>query len=421
MVETKAVVFLTVLAVASGLSYYYFFLDDAFISLRYAENLATMGELSYNQGERVEGITNLGYTLILYAVQAHLNPIFWIKIIPLVGFVASVLLFYKLTGNWQVSALLAVDGFYSAWASDGLETSIFSALLLLGLLLADRKRFRLAGLALGASAWFRLDGLLLAGLLLLKYRERGLLLSLIPVAALEAFRLSYFHSLLPNSFPAKIALYSIIVPLWKRPLIAAFKAAFLVAIYPLPLRNLLRNIKDPVAWFPLALFVAYSTTPIGGLRYLAYGIPIMMLYTKRFPRWYFGFVILVSLVLHSFLLQQSYGMTVFNEAGEKLAELNTEKEPVAVADAGLLGFHQKGTRVIDILGLNSKETTSYLQRGDFEGICEYLHSEGVKYVALSQDPVSLEVERCLRCPLLFSQKYPPIVYKNASLKVYECG
>lgn len=34
-------------------------IDDAFISFRYARNLATHGELVFNPGERVEGITNL--------------------------------------------------------------------------------------------------------------------------------------------------------------------------------------------------------------------------------------------------------------------------------------------------------------------------------------------------------------------------
>src|SRR5689334_14831434 len=36
----------------------FFFHDDAFISLRYAVQLATFGELTWNLGERVEGYTN---------------------------------------------------------------------------------------------------------------------------------------------------------------------------------------------------------------------------------------------------------------------------------------------------------------------------------------------------------------------------
>ena len=41
--------------------------DDAFISLRYAGNLARGDGLVYNVGERVEGFTNLLWTLLLAA------------------------------------------------------------------------------------------------------------------------------------------------------------------------------------------------------------------------------------------------------------------------------------------------------------------------------------------------------------------
>ena len=41
--------------------------DDAFISNRYAENLANGLGLVYNAGERVEGYTNLSWTLMLAA------------------------------------------------------------------------------------------------------------------------------------------------------------------------------------------------------------------------------------------------------------------------------------------------------------------------------------------------------------------
>src|SRR3954464_1469378 len=39
--------------------------DDAFISFRYARNLAEHGQLVFNLGERVEGFTNFLWTLLL--------------------------------------------------------------------------------------------------------------------------------------------------------------------------------------------------------------------------------------------------------------------------------------------------------------------------------------------------------------------
>ena len=42
--------------------------DDAFISFRYAQNLAEHGELTYNLGERVEGYTNFLWTVLMAGV-----------------------------------------------------------------------------------------------------------------------------------------------------------------------------------------------------------------------------------------------------------------------------------------------------------------------------------------------------------------
>src|SRR5688500_5067005 len=47
-----------------------FFCDDAFITLRYAENLATHGAPVYNLGERVEG-----YTSFVWLVLASLGAL----------------------------------------------------------------------------------------------------------------------------------------------------------------------------------------------------------------------------------------------------------------------------------------------------------------------------------------------------------
>jgi len=43
--------------------------DDSMISLRYADNLSQGRGLVWNRGERVEGITNLGWTLVMSLVR----------------------------------------------------------------------------------------------------------------------------------------------------------------------------------------------------------------------------------------------------------------------------------------------------------------------------------------------------------------
>jgi len=57
-------------AVAVGLSYGACSQDDAFISFRYAQNLVDGNGLVFNPGERVEGYTNLSWTLLMAGVLA---------------------------------------------------------------------------------------------------------------------------------------------------------------------------------------------------------------------------------------------------------------------------------------------------------------------------------------------------------------
>ena len=56
---------------AGWCTYYYpFFSDDAFISLRYAERLVEGHGLTWSDGDRVEGYSDLLWVLLLALVQA---------------------------------------------------------------------------------------------------------------------------------------------------------------------------------------------------------------------------------------------------------------------------------------------------------------------------------------------------------------
>jgi hypothetical protein len=55
----------TIIAGALAWLFRRFYMDDAFIGFRYAENLRDFNEVSYHLGERVEGITNIGWVLLL--------------------------------------------------------------------------------------------------------------------------------------------------------------------------------------------------------------------------------------------------------------------------------------------------------------------------------------------------------------------
>ena len=69
------VVVATVLLVPHALMFD-FVNDDAYISFRYARNLAEHGQLVFNVGERVEGFTNFLWTVLLAGgIKLGLSPV----------------------------------------------------------------------------------------------------------------------------------------------------------------------------------------------------------------------------------------------------------------------------------------------------------------------------------------------------------
>lgn len=118
---------------------YWFVCDDAFITFRYARNLASGNGLVYNLGERVEGYSNFLWTLLcaaLYAVRLNLP-----QAAPAVSTAcAAALLVYvyaTLRRRCQVAPLPAAlaTAFMSCsmpfviWSSGGLETMPFALAL----------------------------------------------------------------------------------------------------------------------------------------------------------------------------------------------------------------------------------------------------------------------------------------------------
>lgn len=133
--------------------------DDAFISIRYADNLANGLGLVYNAGERVEGYTNLLWTLMLAtATRAGLSAVATAQYLGIVWYVAlAVSLTYR---SWRradsgrpfiplAAGIVLVSEDFQVWASGGLETSLFAWLSVQALMLTreppTRARSAMAG------------------------------------------------------------------------------------------------------------------------------------------------------------------------------------------------------------------------------------------------------------------------------------
>lgn len=215
--------------------------DDAFISFRYAQNLALGHGLVYNPGERVEGYTNFLWTLMAagvlrlggdLALWSHASGVLLGVLIvvgtcrmagPLIG-PPWALVAALLTGTSQSLLLYTARG-------SGLETGLFTLLALAGggaYLARERLGpggLAAAGLAFGLAALTRPEGLLVftltalhAGLTAVMRQQGGpaerLRATLPPLLALGApflalfgpyflWRLGYYGDLLPNTFYAK--------------------------------------------------------------------------------------------------------------------------------------------------------------------------------------------------------------------------
>lgn len=216
-----------------------FLVDDTYVSLRYAANWLSHGELAWNLGERVEGFTNLLHLLAGAALGAV-----GLDLVTAVHVVNGAALALLLGAAWQGARLLAPgDGLARAvggalllgapqlaiWVWGGLEAVAVAALVTLGMVLVlgavltrrkpDLPRLLLAGMALAAAGATRPDAFLFtaaAALALLAVdgwplRARllaGMALAVLPTlcaAGLTAWRLSYYGDIVPNTLHAKTA------------------------------------------------------------------------------------------------------------------------------------------------------------------------------------------------------------------------
>ncbi len=264
------------LAVARSLQLGY--IDDAFISLRYAAHWAEGSGLAYNPGERVEGYTNfLMVALEALAIRAGADPLVvpWVigmaSLASLAGFLALFVHRHVLPGRPSISVLasaaVSANLAFMCWACSGMETMLYVLLLSLGVLLAatsaGKVTLLLSALSMVMAGMTRPDAVLLmplaAAALLLGTRSWrlfglycGIIVSLF--GSYFAARALYFGYLLPNTFYAKVGAGNILLA--KRGLLYllsfARSAPLLVA---LPLLSCLMSGRAPL-WAKAALAAA---------------------------------------------------------------------------------------------------------------------------------------------------------------------
>jgi len=218
-----------ILLVVIGLGYYLptLFFDDAYITFRYAANLARGDGLAYNPPERVLGVTTPLLTLLLAAAArlgadiesaALVAGLAGHALLSLAVFEAVALLLPDGIGGGVATRLLAalacaLHPHLAVTAVGGMETPIYCALIVMTLTAAARGRPAWAGALFGAALLARPDAALLAPpaawLLWRAGRPAATRAGLAAIAAASVagpwllFASYYYGSAVPHSIAAK--------------------------------------------------------------------------------------------------------------------------------------------------------------------------------------------------------------------------
>lgn len=203
--------------------------DDAFITFRYARNLAEGVGPVFNPGERVEGNSSPSWMLLsAAAIRAGLNPVTTAKVL---GVASSLLLLFAVfaglrragvtqRGAALATCLLGSSMVLQIWTAAGMATTTYALAFFAGLLLLSDSRPSLgtsaaASAALVLAAFTRPEGLAFWALGFAIAAARGgswrgalrqAVAYALPGAALAVFlawRIDYYGLPFPNTYYAK--------------------------------------------------------------------------------------------------------------------------------------------------------------------------------------------------------------------------
>ncbi len=226
------------------LLFWNFIIDDAFITFRYAKNLYFHQQMVFNIGEiPVEGYSNFLWVLLMtVSFPLNIDPIVFSKLSGMIFCHLSVFILYKLAFLLNKSEKFSnfVIIFYvltpnvALWSVGGLETSLFSFLLLISVYFfiidiskRKNKSIKISPLFFVLLSLTRHEGLIVFGLtwlfitcLLFKNKEISKLQKLCQLLYFTGFfaiiyapyffwRVSYYNNILPHTFSAKQGIFSL--------------------------------------------------------------------------------------------------------------------------------------------------------------------------------------------------------------------
>jgi hypothetical protein len=379
--------------------------DDAFITFRYADNIAHGLGFVYNAGERVLGTSTPLFTFLLSITSSvGISPEHAALFISLVAAGCTAVILYRYAQAWRFAEMAWLPAVaYILWPrsvpsdSCGMETALFTAFCISALYFNKRQQSHWSlALATLATATRIEGGILLAILLaseIIRRRHQILTLMIIPAAVLVPwflFAWSYFGSPVPNSITAKLALYShlptqsilgqlsqvlglhhpLSFPLWlavcagfyllwrtrRDGMIEAIWLATMIIFFSMSNTRLF-------FWYMAPMAPMYLLFASGGAAMLAERLPKRILQGKWLTPSAIALVALVLLMSWRTPVKE-YGrfQDVMEEChlaiGIYLRAHTAETDLIAAEDIGYMGY-LSGRRILDRDGLVSPEAVPY--------------------------------------------------------------
>ncbi|NJC95184.1 MAG: hypothetical protein C3F07_01175 [Anaerolineales bacterium] len=421
--------------VVSALTYRIGFpLDDAWIHLTYARNLAGHGEWAFRLGERSAGSTAplwtallaIGYLLKL-APHAWTYLLGWIVLSGLSIYAEQIarraIKSYRTKIPW-VGLFMALEWHLTWSATSGMETLLHGliVLLVLGQLILGSRQYLTLGLLTGLSVWVRPDGLTLLGPILFavflqegSMRARGdaFVKTLIGFGALFVpnlvFNLALSGTPMPNTFYAKQAEYEAywlskpladritdyVLPMIASPFVVLVPGTFLWLHRTFRERNW--GALAGVGWFLGYVGIYFMRLPAYQHgRYIIPALPMLYVWgllglmqyvtsSKANQRIVFLWqVVIIALVL-SFqfvgALQNAQDVVLIETQMVRTARWMNENLPpdsiLAVHDIGAIGYFAHNP-LIDLAGLITPDVVPFIR--DEARLAEYLDSKNVDYL-----------------------------------------
>ena len=186
--------------------------EDAYITFRFARNLASGHGLVYNPGSKVFGFSSPTWTLwsALGTLLVH-DPVLWARTTSVLADLATLAAMVWLlqrhasrASAWCFAVFYAAWPYFAAVSASGMENASMVALIALA---AAANRSAWSGPLLAAVALMRPEGLAAAAVLAIGARWRDRAVALCLVAAAAMWLTLYFGSPIPQSLIAKSRLY----------------------------------------------------------------------------------------------------------------------------------------------------------------------------------------------------------------------